>query len=49
MYEAKISPKGTVTYNAPTGCTDDTVIALMLSLEAKKIYNKKGNYSIAFV
>ena len=49
MYEAKLSGNGTVTYNAPSGCNDDTVIALMLSLEAKRIKGKKGNYSIGFV
>lgn len=49
IYEAKVNGKGTITYNAPTGCNDDTVIALMLALEAKKINNKRGNYSIAFV
>ena len=49
IYEAKVSSSGTVTYNAPTGCNDDTVIALMLSLEAKKIKNKIGQYSISFI
>lgn len=49
MYEAKLSGNGTVTYNAPSGCNDDTVIALMLALEAKKIKGKKGSYSIGFV
>lgn len=49
MYEAKVSNNGTVTYNAPSGGNDDTVIALMLSLEAKKIKNKLGTYNISFV
>lgn len=49
MYEAKLNGKGTVTYNAPTGCNDDTVIALMLSLEAFKIKNKAGVYNLSFV
>jgi hypothetical protein len=49
MYEAKLNGKGTVTYNAPTGCNDDTVIALMLSLEAFKLKNKLGKYNISFV
>lgn len=49
MYEAKVSNNGTVTYNAPTGCNDDTVIALMLSLEAKRKKNKTGNYNISFL
>lgn len=49
MYEAKVGANGTVTYNAPTGCNDDTVIALMLSLEAKRKKNKSGIYNISFV
>jgi hypothetical protein len=49
IYEAKVSPNGTVTYNAPTGCNDDTVIALMLSLEAKNRKNKTGKYNYTFV
>lgn len=49
MYEAKVGTNGTVTYNAPTGCNDDTVIGLMLSLEAKRKKNKTGNYNISFV
>ena len=49
MYEAKVSTNGTVTYNAPSGCNDDTVIGLMLSLEAMKKRNKTGVYSISFL
>ena len=49
MYEAKVTTNGTVTYNAPSGCNDDTVIALMLALEAMKKKNKLGKYSISFV
>lgn len=49
MYEAKVSGNGTVTYNAPSGCNDDTVIGLMLALEAKRKKNKTGNYSISFI
>lgn len=49
MYEAKVNSNGTVTYNAPSGGNDDTVIALMLSLEAKKIKNKLGVYNISIV
>lgn len=49
MYEAKVSSNGTVTYNAPTGCNDDTVIGLMLALEAKRKKNKTGVYNIGFV
>lgn len=49
MYEAKVSTNGTVTYNAPSGLNDDTVIALMLSLEAMMKKNKLGQYTISFV
>ena len=49
IYEAKVGTNGTVTYNAPTGCNDDTVIALMLSLEAKNRKNKTGKYNYTFV
>lgn len=49
IYEAKVGTNGTVTYNAPTGCNDDTVIALMLSLEAKNRKNKIGKYNYTFV
>lgn len=49
MYEAKVNSKGTVTYNAPIGCNDDTVIALMLSLEAKNRKNKTGRYNISLL
>lgn len=48
IYEAKVKENGTVTYNAPTGCNDDTVIALMLALEAKRMKGKKGVYTIGF-
>jgi hypothetical protein len=48
IYEAKVNSKGTVTYNAPTGCNDDTVMALMFALEARTIKGKKGTYSIGF-
>lgn len=49
IYEAKVGTNGTVTYNAPTGCNDDTVIALMLSLEGKNRKNKTGKYNYTFV
>lgn len=49
MYEAKVGSNGTITYNAPNGCNDDTVIALMLSLEAKRMKNKTGVYNIGFI
>lgn len=49
MYEAKVNSKGTVTYNAPSGLNDDTVIALMLALEAKRKKNKTGSYNISFL
>lgn len=49
MYEAKVGKNGTITYNAPSGCNDDTVIALMLAIEGKNRKNKTGTYSIGFV
>ena len=49
MYEAKVGQNGTITYNAPNGLNDDTVIALMLALEAKRKTNKTGIYNIGFV
>lgn len=49
MYEAKVGQNGTITYNAPSGLNDDTVIALMLALEAKRKTNKTGIYNIGFV
>lgn len=46
MYEAQFNPKTkNITYNAPRGHHDDTVIALGLSLTAYNNSNKKGNYS----
>ena len=46
MYEAQFNPKTkNITYNAPRGHHDDTVIALGLSLTAYSTANKKGNYS----
>ena len=43
IYEAKVNPKtNTISYNAPLGCHDDSIIALMLSNRARK-YN---NYSV---
>lgn len=35
-----------VSYNAPNGMNDDTVIALMLSYKAYQMKNKKGKYSL---
>ena len=46
MYEAQFNPKTkNITYNAPRGHHDDTVIALGLSLTAYNNSSKKGNYS----
>lgn len=47
MYECQFNQRTkTVTYNAPQGHHDDTVIALGLSLMAFKKKNKKGNYNL---
>lgn len=49
-YEASYNPKTrTVTYNAPRGLHDDTVIALGLSYEAYLNANKVGNYTLGYV
>lgn len=46
MYEAQFNAKTkNITYNAPRGHHDDTVIALGLSLTAYNNSSKKGNYS----
>ena len=46
MYEAQFNPRTkNITYNAPSGHHDDTVIALGLSLVAFNNSNKRGNYS----
>ncbi len=43
MYEAKVNPKtNSVSYNAPSGYHDDTVISLLLSIRAA---TRKGNYN----
>lgn len=49
-YEATYNPKTRiVTYNAPRGLHDDTVIALGLSYEAYLNANKVGNYTLGYV
>ena len=46
-YEAEYNPKTKViTYNAPQGLHDDTVMALMYAYKAYKTKNKRGNYNI---
>lgn len=47
MYECQFNQRTkNVTYNAPQGHNDDTVIALCLSLRAYQMKNKKGKYNI---
>lgn len=49
-YEATYNPKTrVVTYNAPRGLNDDTVVALMISWEAYLASNKVGKYSVGAV
>lgn len=49
MYEAKVKDNGTVTFNAPAGGNDDTVMALMFAMESKRMKNNKGKYSISIL
>lgn len=49
MYEAKVKENGTVTFNAPIGANDDTVMALMFAMEAKEKKNKTGKYKISIL
>lgn len=49
-YEADYNPKTrVVTYNAPRGLNDDTVVALMISWEAYLSGNRVGMYSVGAV
>lgn len=46
-YEAVYNPKTrNVSYNAPLGLHDDTVMALMYAYKAYKEKNKRGNYAV---
>lgn len=44
MYEGKVKENGTVTYNAPAGGNDDTVMALMFAMESKRMKKMSGQY-----
>ena len=47
LYEASYNPKtGNVSYNAPSGFNDDTVISLMLAYDS--LNTTKGHYNIKF-
>ena len=49
-YEADYNPKTrVVTYNAPRGLNDDTVVALMISWEAYLSGNRYGRYCVGAV
>lgn len=48
-YECQVKSNKSVTFNAPIGGNDDTVMALMFAEEAREIKNKKGNYNIRLV
>ena len=46
MYECQFNPRTkNITYNAPSGHHDDSVIGLCLSLKAYQMKNKKGVYN----
>lgn len=45
-YECQVKSNKSVTFNAPIGGNDDTVMALMFAEEAREIKNKRGNYNI---
>lgn len=47
LYEASYNPRtGNITYNAPSGFNDDTVISLMLAYDS--LNNTKGKYNLKF-
>lgn len=45
-YECVVKSNNTITFNAPIGGNDDTVMALMFAEEARELKNKKGTYFI---
>jgi hypothetical protein len=45
-YECVVKSNNTITFNAPIGGNDDTVMALMFAEEARELKNKKGRYTI---
>ena len=45
-YECQVKSNNTITFNAPIGGNDDTVMALMFAEEARELKNKKGKYTI---
>ena len=48
-YECQVKSNKSITFNAPIGGNDDTVMALMFAEEAREIKNKRGNYKMSFV
>jgi hypothetical protein len=48
-YECQVKSNKSITFNAPIGGNDDTVMALMFAEEAREIKNKRGNYNMSFV
>ena len=48
-YECQVKSNKSITFNAPIGGNDDTVMALMFAEEARAIKNKRGNYKIGIV
>lgn len=45
-YECQVKSNKSITFNAPIGGNDDTVMALMFAEEAREMKNKRGSYSI---
>lgn len=45
-YECQVKSNKSITFNAPIGGNDDTVMALMFAEEAREIKNKRGVYNI---
>ena len=48
-YECQVKSNKSITFNAPIGGNDDTVMALMFAEEARDIKNKKGKYNISLI
>lgn len=48
-YECQVKSNKSITFNAPLGGNDDTVMALMFAEEAREKKNKRGKYNMSFV
>lgn len=45
-YECQVKSNKSITFNAPIGGNDDTVMALMFAEEAREMKNRRGSYNI---